>query len=272
MHRWSPATAESLGVPVATQLTGWSPQALYAAVEAGHPVLVWTTVNYSSQTARTWTAWDGRTVPWTQAGHVVVLMGVNTSAGTLEFSDPLTGSYNGTTMAQFARTFTIYGEHGHRHRAHRARRTTPRHRSARGGARSSRTTRGREDISNGNSRSLGSHAPRPHPERVRRRRRRRRRRRKPRPADRRSRCLAAAVWRGHSAARRGVDPRRRGHRHACCSDAKATASMRWVTFTQLHRFRRANRPGRRWAYPRVRARDDAAQPARRRRHTALCGG
>ena len=102
-------TAESLGVPVAPQLTGWNPHALYAAVEAGHPVLVWTTVGYSSQTARTWTAWDGRTVPWTEAGHVVVLMGVNTSAGTLEFSDPLTGSYNGTTMAQFARTFTIYG-------------------------------------------------------------------------------------------------------------------------------------------------------------------
>lgn len=101
--------AESLGVPVAAQLTGWNPAALYAAVEAGHPVLVWTTVDYSSQTARSWTAWDGRTVPWTVAGHVVVLMGVNTSAGTLEFSDPLTGSYNGTTMAQFARTFTIYG-------------------------------------------------------------------------------------------------------------------------------------------------------------------
>lgn len=101
--------AESLGVPVAAQLAGWKPAALYAAVEAGHPVLVWTTVDYSSQTARSWTAWDGRTVPWTEAGHVVVLMGVNTSAGTLEFSDPLTGSYNGTTMAQFARTFTIYG-------------------------------------------------------------------------------------------------------------------------------------------------------------------
>jgi uncharacterized protein YvpB len=102
--------AESLGVPVAAQLTGWNPQALYAAVEAGHPVLVWTTVDYSSQTARTWTAWDGRIVPWTEAGHVVVLMGVNTTAGTLEFSDPLTGSYNGTTMAQFARTLTIYGD------------------------------------------------------------------------------------------------------------------------------------------------------------------
>jgi uncharacterized protein YvpB len=101
--------AESLGVPVAAQLTGWNPAALYAAVEAGHPVLVWTTVDYSSVTARSWTAWDGRIVPWTEAGHVVVLMGVNTSAGTLEFSDPLTGSYNGTTMAQFARTFTIYG-------------------------------------------------------------------------------------------------------------------------------------------------------------------
>ena len=51
--------AESLGVPVAAQLTGWNPAALYAAVEAGHPVLVWTTVDYSSQTARSWTAWDG---------------------------------------------------------------------------------------------------------------------------------------------------------------------------------------------------------------------
>jgi uncharacterized protein YvpB len=102
--------AQALGVPVASQLTGWNPQALYAAVEAGHPVLVWTTVDYSSQTARSWQAWDGRTVPWTKAGHVVVLMGVNPTAGTLEFSDPLTGSYNGTTMAQFARTFTIYGD------------------------------------------------------------------------------------------------------------------------------------------------------------------
>jgi uncharacterized protein YvpB len=102
--------AEALGVPVAAQLTGWNPQALYAAVEAGHPVLVWSTVNYSSQIERTWVGWDGRIVPWTQAGHVVVLMGVNPTSRTLEFSDPLTGSYNGTTMAQFARTFTIYGD------------------------------------------------------------------------------------------------------------------------------------------------------------------
>jgi uncharacterized protein YvpB len=101
--------AEALGVPVAAQLSGWNPQALYAAVEAGHPVLVWTTVNYAYETPRTWTAWDGRIIPWTEAGHVVVLMGVDPTAGTLEFSDPLTGSYNGTTMAQFARTFTIYG-------------------------------------------------------------------------------------------------------------------------------------------------------------------
>jgi uncharacterized protein YvpB len=102
--------AESMGVPVASQLTGWNPQALYAAVEAGHPVLVWTTVNYTSETARTWTGWDGRVVPWTEAGHVVVLMGVDPVAGTLEFSDPLTGGYNGTTMAQFAKTFSIYGD------------------------------------------------------------------------------------------------------------------------------------------------------------------
>jgi uncharacterized protein YvpB len=102
--------AEALGVPVASQLTGWNPAALYAAVEAGHPVLVWSTVNYTTQVARTWRAWDGRVIPWSEASHVVVLMGVDTSAGTLEFSDPLTGAYNGTTMAQFARTFTIYGD------------------------------------------------------------------------------------------------------------------------------------------------------------------
>ncbi|MGA7988645.1 MAG: C39 family peptidase [Candidatus Dormiibacterota bacterium] len=102
--------AKSLGVPVAPQLTGWNPQALYAAVEAGHPVLVWSTVNYVSETARTWTGWDGRVVPWTEAGHVVVLMGVDPTARTLEFSDPLTGRYNGATMAQFASTFNIYGD------------------------------------------------------------------------------------------------------------------------------------------------------------------
>ena len=49
-------------------------------------------------------------MPWTEAGHVVVLMGVDPAAGTLEFSDPLTGGYNGTTMAQFAKTFSIYGD------------------------------------------------------------------------------------------------------------------------------------------------------------------
>jgi hypothetical protein len=37
-------------------------------------------------------------------------MGVNPTARTLEFSDPLTGSYDGTTMAPLARTLTIYGD------------------------------------------------------------------------------------------------------------------------------------------------------------------
>ncbi len=41
---------------------------------------------------------------------MVVLMGVDPVAGTLEFSDPLTGWYNSTTMAQFANTFGIYGD------------------------------------------------------------------------------------------------------------------------------------------------------------------
>jgi hypothetical protein len=39
-----------------------------------------------------------------------VLMGVDPVAGKLEFSDPLIGGYNSTTMAQFAKTFSIYGD------------------------------------------------------------------------------------------------------------------------------------------------------------------
>ena len=100
--------ASALGVPV-TARSGWNPQDVYAAVEAGHPVLVWTTVSYSTQTPRTWTAWNGRSVPWTLHGHVVVLMGVDRAAARLLFSDPLTGTYNGTSMARFERTFAYYG-------------------------------------------------------------------------------------------------------------------------------------------------------------------
>ena len=180
------------------------PQALYAAVEAGHPVLVWTTVNYSSQTARTWTAWDGRTVPWTEAGHVVVLMGVNTTAGTLEFSDPLTGSYNGTTMAQFARTFTIYGSMAIViERTARAARPTPPCGTWRPADHARRRRQGRRRP---HARAVGSDPPRAHPERVRRRRQRRCRRREPRTADRRHRGSTQRPGAGQSTACRG-DPR-----------------------------------------------------------------
>ena len=48
--------------------------------------------------------------PLDRGRHVVVLMGVDPVAGTLEFSDPLIGGYNSTTMAQFGRTFSIYGD------------------------------------------------------------------------------------------------------------------------------------------------------------------
>ena len=108
MHRWSPGPRNALGVPVATQLTGWNPQALYAAVEAGH--------RCSSGRLSTTRHRPPAPGPHGMGGRSLDgggprrgADGRQHSAGTLEFSDPLTGSYNGTTMAQFARTFTIYG-------------------------------------------------------------------------------------------------------------------------------------------------------------------
>ena len=88
---YAPTVAEAaaaLGAPVSAR-SGWSVSDIYAAVLAGHPVLVWTTVSYSTQTPRTWTAWDGRTIPWTLHGHVVVMMGVDRAASRVMFSDPL---------------------------------------------------------------------------------------------------------------------------------------------------------------------------------------
>ena len=129
--------AESLGVPVAPQLTGWNPAALYAAVEAGHPVLVWTTVDYSSQTARTWTAWDGRTVPWTRGRprrgahgreHVCRNTRVQRSA------DRLVQRHDHGAVRP---NLHHLREHGDRHRAHRACRSASRDRAARGCERSS---------------------------------------------------------------------------------------------------------------------------------------
>src|SRR5207245_8172749 len=51
------------GVPAAAHLR-WSPAAAYAAVQRGYPVIAWVQVGLATGGTRTWTAWDGRQVPY----------------------------------------------------------------------------------------------------------------------------------------------------------------------------------------------------------------
>jgi uncharacterized protein YvpB len=64
---------------VATGHTGWTTASIEAEVEAGNPVVVW--IDYRSlasgagYSTSTWTAFDGRTIPYTLHEHAVTVLG-----------------------------------------------------------------------------------------------------------------------------------------------------------------------------------------------------
>ena len=68
--------ARASGVEVAAAGTGVSPDAVYAAVVAGRPVVAWVTSDYGHAAIRTWTAWDGATVRYAFTEHAVLVIGV----------------------------------------------------------------------------------------------------------------------------------------------------------------------------------------------------
>jgi uncharacterized protein YvpB len=69
--------ARSHGVPNAYGGEGFSPQTVYAELAAGHPVQIWMEARWSRPAVRTWIAWDGRTIRYSQAEHSVILTGVS---------------------------------------------------------------------------------------------------------------------------------------------------------------------------------------------------
>src|SRR5579864_5217697 len=72
----------------ATPLENVDPQTLYQQVLDGNPVVVWVVNHLGTTTLKTWTAWDGRTVPYSVGEHAMTLVGVDLDQGTVTLIDP----------------------------------------------------------------------------------------------------------------------------------------------------------------------------------------
>jgi uncharacterized protein YvpB len=93
----------------ATAYDNVDPQTLYQQVLNGNPVVVWVVNHLGTTSLRTWTAWDGRTVPYSVGEHAMTLLGVNTDDGTVTLADPGNGSQFSTTMQRFESSFNSFG-------------------------------------------------------------------------------------------------------------------------------------------------------------------
>ncbi|MBS1879742.1 MAG: C39 family peptidase [Actinobacteria bacterium] len=100
------ALAQSHGLAM-TDLTGRSPNRVYAALLAGHPVLAW--VALSPGPFASWASPAGRTIRINWGEHAVVLTGL--AAGTIAVNDPLSGERLSWTTSQFE---SMWAGLGHR--------------------------------------------------------------------------------------------------------------------------------------------------------------
>jgi uncharacterized protein YvpB len=107
---WPPIrrVAEGFGAPVERAGEGISPAAVYAAIRAGQPVLVWVTYNWQADARRDYTAWDGAAVPY--AGpweHAMVVTGIDGDG--VRVNDPDRGQY-WVPFAVFEAAYAVYDQ------------------------------------------------------------------------------------------------------------------------------------------------------------------
>jgi uncharacterized protein YvpB len=100
--------AERAGA-AATPLEGVDPQTLYQQVMHGNPVVVWVVNHLGTTTLKTWTAWDGRTVPYSVGEHAMTLVGVDFDDDTVTLDDPGNGSQFTIGMPTFENSFASFG-------------------------------------------------------------------------------------------------------------------------------------------------------------------
>jgi len=99
--------ARSHGAPASYGGEGLSPQAVYAALAAGHPVEIWINYGFTTWGASTWRAWDGRAIRYTLHEHAVTLTGISDSA--VLVNDPWPGSQYWVSRAAFEASWAVFG-------------------------------------------------------------------------------------------------------------------------------------------------------------------
>jgi len=92
--------------------TGWTTSAIELQIQLGHPVVVWTNFNFAYSGTSTWTAWDGRVVPYTTAEHAVTVIGFDSRAGTVTVIDVGVGLRRTISAAQFSSAIATFGGMG----------------------------------------------------------------------------------------------------------------------------------------------------------------
>jgi uncharacterized protein YvpB len=99
--------AVSHGAPNAYGHEGFTAAELYAAVAAGHPVVVWTETGWERPYVGYWTAWDGKKIKYSLVEHAVTLSGV--SATQVRVNDPWhSGSQYWFSKAAFERSWADF--------------------------------------------------------------------------------------------------------------------------------------------------------------------
>jgi uncharacterized protein YvpB len=94
---------------VAVGGTGWSATDIYFALSEGYPVVVWTDTTFTAVPTSTWTAWDGRAVPYAVGEHAVTLTGIDVVNHTVQLLDVETGQLRTFTMDQFTSFWSTFG-------------------------------------------------------------------------------------------------------------------------------------------------------------------
>jgi uncharacterized protein YvpB len=107
---WPPiqAAAGHFGAAVAQAGHGIAPATVYAAVNGGHPVIVWLTFDLAPHARSDYVAYDGQTVPY--AGpeeHAMVVTGVSDT--TVRLNDPDRGQY-WVSRSRFETSYAVYGQ------------------------------------------------------------------------------------------------------------------------------------------------------------------
>jgi uncharacterized protein YvpB len=93
----------------ATDLENVDPQVLYQQVLDGNPAVVWVVNHLGTTTLRTWTAWDGRVVPYSVGEHAMTLVGVDYDHGMVTLRDPGSASQMTVAMQRFESSFNSFG-------------------------------------------------------------------------------------------------------------------------------------------------------------------